>query len=52
MAQHLFLLALEFPSSETVVSDSLLDMICLDFDNKPENRDYDYNLFLQQLICF
>lgn len=36
MKGHLSLSTLESPSSKTV-PDSLLDMICLHFDNKPED---------------
>lgn len=38
MKGHLSLSTLESPPSITVVSDSLLDMICLHSDNKPEDR--------------
>lgn len=37
MKGHLSLSTLEPASSKSVVPDSLLDVICLHFDNKPED---------------
>lgn len=39
MKGHLSLSTLEPHSSKTVVPDSLLDMICLHSDNKPEDSE-------------